>query len=124
MNKIMAAFKVITDNGSTFISNKSAGLLIKVEQDRILTADCIGATIETTLYREVSTFEPVCNYVFEMVDGQHNPISGDIDLELFYAAIRFFFNTVLKTAWFVRWIPKLSSLYSQPVYLEEAVHAI
>jgi hypothetical protein len=120
----MAAFKMITNNGATFIAGKSTGLLVKVEQDRKLAGDCMGAVIETTLYREVSTFEPVCNYVFEMVDPHHNPVKGDIDLELFYAAIRFFFHSTLKTAWFVRWIPKFSSLYKEPVFVTEAATAV
>ena len=57
-----------------YITNETAGLIVKAEKDRVLTGRDCGAVMEATLYREVSGFVPVCNYVFEAVDARHNPV--------------------------------------------------
>jgi len=108
-------FVVSTDNGTTYLTHKTAGLTIKVEKNRALTnADC-GIIMVSTLYQERLGFEQVCDYFFEAV----NPIAA-FDAEAFYQAADYFFNVSLNTSYYVKKVPMCSSLYTGAIFEEHA----
>lgn len=114
----MVNFTVKTDSGAAYITNETAGIMIKAEKNRILTDQDTGAIIIATLYREASGFEQVCDYVFEAV----NPAAA-IDADLFQQAVKHFFNSYLNTSYYVKKIPLFSSLYTGAIFADIAVMA-
>ncbi|HEY8781923.1 MAG TPA: hypothetical protein VIM16_09930 [Mucilaginibacter sp.] len=111
----MEKFIIKTNKGVAYITNETAGLIVKAEKDRVLTGRDCGAVMEATLYREVSGFVPVCNYVFEAVDARHNPVK-EINSELFQSAVKYFFTVYLNTAYYVKKIPRFSTLYTGVIF--------
>lgn len=111
----MDNFIVKTDNGAVYITNETAGFIIKAEKNRRLTQQDKGPIIIATLYRETAGFEQVCDYVFESV----NPATA-VDAELFQQAVKYFFTIYLNTSYYLKKVPLCSSLYTGAIFADNA----
>ncbi|BAU53550.1 hypothetical protein [Mucilaginibacter gotjawali] len=111
----MDNFIVKTDNGAVYITNETAGFIIRVEKNRLLSPGDKGAIIIATLYREASGFEQVCDYIFEAV----NPAVA-VDASLLQQAVKYFFTCYLNTTYYVKTIPVCSSLYTGAIFADHA----
>ena len=120
----MDKFKLTLDEKIAIIAYEAKNFIVKVEKDRKLTDKDTGAILETTLYKEQTTFVPECCFVFEVIDSANNPIFGLVDTKLLYASVNFFFHSILNTTYFVKSIPKFSALYQEPITTLENVNEI
>jgi len=59
--------------------------------------------LEPTHYKEQGVFINDGCYIFEVVNGKHKPICGEVDLVLFNERIDFFFKSILDTEYYVTW---------------------
>ena len=109
----MDNFIVQTDMDAVYITNETAGFIIKAEKNRPLTYQDNGAIIIATLYRETAGFEQVCDYVFEAVNA-----TATLDADLVQQAVNYFFTSYLNTSYFLKKIPMCSSLYSGAIFAD------
>lgn len=119
----MENFIVKTDGGVAYIINETAGLIVKAEKDKVLAAHSGRAVMEATLYRELSGFVPVCDYIFEAVDERHSPVK-ETDIELFQSAVKYFFTVYLNTTYYVKKIPCFSSLYTGTIFSDNTIYKL
>jgi hypothetical protein len=111
----MDNFIVKTDMDAVYITNETAGFIIKAEKNRPLTYQDKGAIIIATLYHETAGFEQVCDYFFEAV----NPAVA-VDASLLQQAVKYFFTCYLNTTYYVKKIPVCSSLYTGAIFADHA----
>ena len=67
------------------------------------------ALLEATLYREDGAFVKQCTYLFEALDAANQPLYH-ADVDAFKHAVDVYFTQVLATEFYVKSIPRASSL--------------
>lgn len=65
----MDEFKITLKEKVTIIANEAKNFIVKVEKDRKITDKDTGAILETSLYKEQTTFVPDCCFLFEVIDS-------------------------------------------------------
>ncbi|WP_454804067.1 hypothetical protein [Mucilaginibacter phyllosphaerae] len=70
------------------------------------------ANLEVTVYKEDGTFIPQCSYLFEAVDGAGQPLT-DVAIDDFKKAVDAYCTQVLAVEYFIKSIPRASSLCTQ-----------
>ncbi|MEB0248553.1 MULTISPECIES: hypothetical protein [unclassified Mucilaginibacter] len=70
------------------------------------------ALLEATIYEENGSFIPQCSYLFEAVDNNDQPLTY-VNLAEFKKAVDEYCTEVLATGYYVKSIPKASSLCSK-----------
>ena len=120
----MGDFRVTIQGHVTVISNDGSNFFVRVDQGRQLTETDAGVFIEATLYQKLSSFVPVCNYVFEAIDLNYQRIAGMIDIDAIEEAVHFFFYSILGTSYFLKRIPRCSILYTESKSTYETINDI
>ena len=110
----METFNVRNEQDTTIIDWENSAFIIKVNKNRKLSAADKRAVIEATLYKEENTFVKECDFVFEACDKDKKPLQDRVDIDIFNAAITFFFCSVLSTTYFIVNVPAFSSMFKEP----------
>ncbi|QXV63655.1 hypothetical protein INP83_11065 [Mucilaginibacter sp. 21P] len=105
----MSDYKVQLSAEGTTIENFSRPFKMRVRKNVKLTQDCSTALLEASVYKEDGSFVQTCSYLFEALDSQDKPVA-DVSLEEFNRAVDFFFTSLLDTEFYVKRIPRTSSL--------------
>jgi hypothetical protein len=113
----MKEYKIYKEGDLTIIESTNPALRASVGKDRKVKLDMDIALMEATVYKEDGVFVKDCNYLFELIDKNNKPTSDCSSIEDFYLLIDFFFNSVLGTEYFVKTIPRSSSLCSKDLKL-------
>ena len=85
---------------------------LRVTKDKIAIKGQNTALLEATIYEENGSFIPKCNYLFEAVDNNDQPLTY-VDVAEFKKAVDGYCTQVLATGYYVKSIPKASSLCSK-----------
>lgn len=105
----MEDFRVRIDGKVTIIESEENNFKMSAQKDRQVDADRNTALMDAALYKEQGSFINDCNYLFEALDGENEPVT-EVDIDVFKNAIDFFFTSILGTDYYVKSIPKASSL--------------
>ncbi len=106
----MEAYKVKVEIGFTVIETLNPPFKMSVRKDMKAPAEANTALIEATLYKEEGVFVKDCNYLFEALNNHNHPTSQVSNVDDFKAAVDFFFKSVLNTEYYLKTIPRVSSL--------------
>jgi hypothetical protein len=83
---------------------------MSVNKNKKATAQSDTALIEATLFIEDSVFVQDSCYLFEAIDEHHMPLTDDVNIDDFKAAVDHYFTRILKTKLYLKSIPRCSSL--------------
>lgn len=108
----MEDFTVKMIGEMTIIECPQRKFRMSVQKGRQVNADRNTALMDGTLYKEQGSFVRDCSYLFEALNAHNEPVLT-VDLGLFKNAIDFFFTSILGTDYYVKSIPRSSSLCCQ-----------
>jgi hypothetical protein len=111
----MDAYKVKVEIGFTTIETLNPPFKMSVRKDIKASKESNTALMEAILYKEDGVFVKDCCYLFEALNKDNNPISKVSSVDDFKAAVDFFFKSVLNTEFYLKSIPKASSLCEKEV---------
>jgi len=120
----MDNFRVTLKDEVTIIEDIAQNLIVKVERNRVLTEGDKGAILETFLFSEEATFVGNGSYIFEVVDRNHAPKPGSVDINVLHAIVDFFYHSIMKTSYFLKRIPVCSCMYQAPDACYENINNI
>lgn len=96
-------------NGQAVLEGTTQPFKLRVTKDITAVEGQNTALLEVTVYRENGSFIPHCSYLFEAVDSSGQPLTY-VDLNEFKKAVDEYCADVLATEYYVKSIPKASSL--------------
>ncbi|TSJ36458.1 hypothetical protein FO440_21740 [Mucilaginibacter corticis] len=104
----MEAYNVTIIGRQTIIKRRTDDFRMQVFQaeDYVLHEGTVS--LEATLYIEDRTYIPLRSYVFELIDDHERPLISYHDIDLFKAAVAFYFHAILDTDLFVVSVPLTS----------------
>jgi hypothetical protein len=105
----MSTYKVDTGNEPTIIESPTSSFRMSVLRDIKLQEDRNTALLEATVYQENGSFVRSGYYLFEALDKHNKPVAA-VDIDEFKDAVDFFFASLLDVEYYVKSIPRESSL--------------
>lgn len=105
----MSDYRVNVSKEPTIIERPKCSFKMSVQRDVKLQEDRNTALLEATLYKESGSFVKSGYFLFEALDKQNRPIK-EVNIDDFKDAVDFFFTSLLDTEYYVKSIPRTSSL--------------
>jgi hypothetical protein len=113
----MEEYTITVENGLTIVERLHNPFKMSVKKNRKPLQEANSALLEATLYIEDGVFVKDSSYLFEAIDNQNLPISADVNIDHFKAAVDYFFTNVLKTEYYLQTIPRCSTLCTKELKL-------
>lgn len=85
---------------------------LRVTKDKVAVQGQNTAVLEATIYQENGSFIPQCSYLFEAMDSNHQPLTY-VNADEFKKAVDEYCTKVLAAEYYIKSIPKASSLCSK-----------
>jgi hypothetical protein len=103
----MQGYKVNIQDNEVVIEVMESNFKIKVFKAEHAALRDERAILEATQYVEKTSFVPWCSYMFEVINFDS---LESLDMDIFKAAIAFYFNSVLGTELYIVSVPRASLL--------------
>jgi hypothetical protein len=101
--------RVTVADTQTIVESIKRPFKMSVVKDKAAPAARNTALLEATLYKEDGSFIRQCSYLFEALDANNQPLNY-VDVDDFKTAVDLYFTEVLATEYYVKSIPRASSL--------------
>jgi hypothetical protein len=101
--------RVTVADTQTIVEQVNSPFKMSVTKNKIADNEPATALLEATVYKEEGAFVRHCTYLFEALDARNQPLSH-VDIDEFKQAVDLYFAEVLATDYYVKSIPRASSL--------------
>lgn len=99
----------VTADEQVVLKGEAQPFKLRVTKDKAVLQGENTALLEVTIYEENGSFIPQCSYLFEAMDINNRPLTY-VNADEFKKAVNEYCNEVLAAEYYIKSIPKASSL--------------